>query len=312
MKAILIISVVFGHSLEFLCGVKEIYGAIRAMIYAFHMPAFVFLSGFFAKQSKSSIQKVIIKYGFTYLLFNTLFALTPFRITSPLNFLYPQLVYWYLMSLCIWRITIPVLDEIRYMLPLSVLASLYIGYCPAADRFLALSRTICFFPFFLAGYRADLNKHTDNNHWLVLLCLFMCFVITIVVNRLNIVPVKMYEYIQSYSSTGVGSASGILMRIFMMTISFAIIPCLYILMPSRPSVFTVLGTNSMMIYVNHIFIIKLINHFFPLKKGNPLFNIAFCSIITIIICFLLSLPIITKAYSKITDHVVKTFAVDDR
>lgn len=52
MKVILIVLVVFGHSLEEI-SLEHGYAVMRAWIYSFHMPAFVFISGFFSKDMKN-------------------------------------------------------------------------------------------------------------------------------------------------------------------------------------------------------------------------------------------------------------------
>lgn len=48
LKFLLIVLVVFGHSLEEISLAQD-YAIIRAWIYSFHMPAFVFISGYFSK-----------------------------------------------------------------------------------------------------------------------------------------------------------------------------------------------------------------------------------------------------------------------
>ena len=63
IKTVLIILVVLGHALEEI-SLEHEYGIIRACIYSFHMPAFIFISGYFsgggyAKESK----KIIVNCG---------------------------------------------------------------------------------------------------------------------------------------------------------------------------------------------------------------------------------------------------------
>ena len=47
IKTVLIILVVLGHALEEI-SLEHEYGIIRACIYSFHMPAFIFISGYFS------------------------------------------------------------------------------------------------------------------------------------------------------------------------------------------------------------------------------------------------------------------------
>lgn len=70
IKTVLIILVVLGHALEEI-SLEHEYGIIRACIYSFHMPAFIFISGYFsgggyAKESKKLL--LIVGYLISYLI----------------------------------------------------------------------------------------------------------------------------------------------------------------------------------------------------------------------------------------------------
>lgn len=311
IKALLIFLVVLGHSVEYLYGVKGSYGALRAVIYSFHMPAFVFISGYFASRSKSSLPDVTIKYFCTYLIFNTLFALTPWHVNSPLNFLYPQLIYWYLLCLCFWRISVETISHIKFALPLSLLLTLYIGTCPKADRFMSISRAICFFSFYLMGYKFSLKFIEKINKWLMGAALAACAGLTLIAYYKNLVPVKMYEYIQSYASTEVGNLQGIGMRVFMIATATIVTIGLIVIMPSEKNVFTCIGRNSLNIYLLHIFIIKAVAHIGIAIFNNEILNMIFSLVLTIAICMLLSMPVITDAYNYMISRIVRLFVVQD-
>lgn len=53
MKFLLIVLVVFDHSLEEI-SLEHNYAIIRAWIYSFHMPAFIFISGYFSKHMRKN------------------------------------------------------------------------------------------------------------------------------------------------------------------------------------------------------------------------------------------------------------------
>ena len=61
LKFFLIVLVVFGHSLEEI-SLEHNYAIIRAWIYSFHMPAFVFISGYFSKCDNFSESIKVSKY----------------------------------------------------------------------------------------------------------------------------------------------------------------------------------------------------------------------------------------------------------
>ncbi|MCR4755251.1 MAG: acyltransferase family protein [Lachnospiraceae bacterium] len=307
IKALLIFFVVLGHSVEYLCGVRGGYGALRAFIYSFHMPAFVFVSGFLARKSKSALAEVTIKYLSTYMIFNTLFALTPWHDRSPAEFLYPQFIYWYLLCLWLWRALIKTISTIRFAIPFSIIFTLYIGTCVKADRFMSISRAACFFTFFLIGYLFPMEKIEKLKKSYMWVLLLGATGITLSAYYLGLIPVKMYEYIQSYEATKVDNISGIIMRIVMITVSMIFIGCLLKLMPGRESVFTIFGRNSIVIYLIHIFIIKATGEFGFRGFGNEILNIGFCILFSLLICIILSRPLFAKIYNVMIGNIVKIF-----
>lgn len=71
IKTVLIILVVLGHALEEI-SLEHEYGIIRACIYSFHMPAFIFISGYFSvgggAQTKVKKLLLIVGYLISYLI----------------------------------------------------------------------------------------------------------------------------------------------------------------------------------------------------------------------------------------------------
>ena len=63
MKMVLIILVVFGHALEEI-SLEHEYGIIRACIYSFHMPAFIFISGYFSGGAQAKAKKLLLIVGY--------------------------------------------------------------------------------------------------------------------------------------------------------------------------------------------------------------------------------------------------------
>lgn len=53
IKFILILFVIFGHLLEYIKG--DISENIYRIIYTFHMPVFIFISGYFAKYNRKKL-----------------------------------------------------------------------------------------------------------------------------------------------------------------------------------------------------------------------------------------------------------------
>src|SRR5699024_11233596 len=99
LKGILIFLVVFGHFLEIYK--KECY-ELFVFIYAFHMPVFIFISGYFAKRmNKSKIINLILLYLIYQTFFNVILFLND---DNPFQFTYgePHFHMFYIVSVDVW------------------------------------------------------------------------------------------------------------------------------------------------------------------------------------------------------------------
>lgn len=147
--------VVLGHALMPYISSQPGAYLIFSSIYIFHMPAFVFISGYFSSfvsDNKKSILKLLI----AYLVFNYIMMLYAGYIQGlPFQFLEPYYSYWYLIALMIWRLLGHRVMGKRWLLPLSIILAILIGFWNDIDNTFALSRIFGFFPFYIAGYQAS-------------------------------------------------------------------------------------------------------------------------------------------------------------
>ena len=169
------------------------------MIYCFHMPVFVFLSGYFSKEINP--QKLVGSCLIPFFIFNSIYAIF---IEKSYNLLKPEYLYWYLLSLFFWRLLILPFKNKKQLLVVSLFMGLFVGYISDVDRFLSISRTICFFPFFIAG-----NLFTENSMkklrklpvWISIAAVAVCEALVVFLDRAKIMPEKMYELIEGYAKT---------------------------------------------------------------------------------------------------------------
>ena len=71
MKGLLILLVVFAHFLDAWIQKFSVVRLVYSTIYVFHMPAFVFISGYFGKSEKSRGFQSILKLVLLYFIFNS-------------------------------------------------------------------------------------------------------------------------------------------------------------------------------------------------------------------------------------------------
>lgn len=134
-------------------------------IYIFHMPLFIFISGYFSRKKNmkelwSSIWKILEPL----IIFHFLMRVIPHLISNGADNLLktictictPWWVLWYLLSLIYWRLILQlipdnILKHAKLVLLVTLCVSILAGFLPF-NRFLSLQRTLAFMPFFFLGY----------------------------------------------------------------------------------------------------------------------------------------------------------------
>lgn len=153
------ILVIFGHCLEIdLEGRVNL--ALYNTIYSFHMPLFVFVSGYFTRryEDRKVFWVKIIKLFETLVIFNLLFHIPQIK-HCDFSFIWslvPSWILWYLLSLIWWRIALKftppqfLANSLPAILVLTTIC-LLAGFVPLG-YIGSFQRTFAFFPFFLVGH----------------------------------------------------------------------------------------------------------------------------------------------------------------
>lgn len=154
LKAVLIFLVVFGHFLELVEGHELLY----LVIYSFHMPLFMFLSGYFARFDKKKILEQLIYPYVMFQILYTYFDVCFFHAERlALTFVRPRWLMWYLFDLIIYYLLIPFLDmasgkkRLAVVFGITVIALLS-GYDNKLGYDFSSARLFTFMPFFFSGY----------------------------------------------------------------------------------------------------------------------------------------------------------------
>lgn len=168
VKFLLIILVVVGHFIDDLTEpepltqseeLNDTLHGIFLFIYAFHMPAFLFISGLFSKKDTDRFNWQPVKVyfilgfmlkmlvGFGQMLFDDEMTGGYFSVLSGDG------VYWYLFVLAGYRIITYAARNIdsRFVMIFSIALALMTGYDTETDEWMSLSRLIVFFPIYYAG-----------------------------------------------------------------------------------------------------------------------------------------------------------------
>ncbi len=165
VKSVLIFFVVIGHFAEVAITKSDIFKAMFLWIYSFHMPLFIFLSGYLSKGSvrdKEKNKKRVTEYLFLYFLLNFVLFIGKAldNEKSSFNLLDETGVPWYLLSVAIMHLVSYHLQKLnqKTIIIFSIILAIFTGYDKEIGDFFAISRTIVFFPFFLFGQSFSENS----------------------------------------------------------------------------------------------------------------------------------------------------------
>jgi len=152
-----IVLVVLGHAVQRLTYDSDIALSLYLVVYAFHMPAFAIISGYFSKSdapTRTQMARVITDILVPYLVFEGLWTLTKWLVEGQANpnITEPSWTLWFLLALGIFRVVLPYLALLRWPLLWTVVISIGAGYLPNIDSTFSLSRTLGLLPFFTLGW----------------------------------------------------------------------------------------------------------------------------------------------------------------
>lgn len=304
-KGILICLVVFGHFLYAYQDNLSVY-TIVSMIYFFHMPAFILISGYFSKDGKSTTARSIGKLAVAYIIFNTammIYAITVDR--SLLTLIQPYNSFWYLLALIVWRLTIKSLAKIRGIFAVSVIAALLIGFWSEISNIFALSRVICFFPFFLIGYKLSVDKvntfiaNRTREDYLkgILLLVFS-------LGSAYMFSFFFYPDMDVYLMSPYTSPEFIARRIIIFAVASLVTAGLAFIVPQKTiPLLSKWGRNSLAIYVIHRIITLIFVRIFPAADFTGIY-ILFASIACAATLFVLGQDVVSRTINKVLNKIM--------
>ncbi|WP_250277284.1 acyltransferase family protein [[Clostridium] colinum] len=308
MKGILIFLVVLGHSLEFLKHESEIAKIIYTFIYIFHMPTFIFISGYFSKNLEksrdSAFEKFLIPFLLITLPWNT--ALVLLGVKDVYSFFIPAWAMWYLYSMFVWKLILPYLLKVKNVFKMSIILGIFSGLFLEFNAFMSISRTITFFPYFLAGYFFNENlidTLKSKPKLPFILCILFIFFISIYFSISNLFPIEFLWLDRSFIALGYPQNLGLMLRTLLYILGFLMIFCLINIIPTKKYFLSKIGKNTLSVYLLHIFLVGII---FGITNNlqNNLLSLFIAIVSSILITYILSLDIVNNTTSKFIKYII--------
>jgi len=265
IKGFLILMVVLGHTIEPYFS-HEPFCAVYTIIYTFHMPLFVLISGlvFATDTTAKKLMIGVLHLAETLIVFQLIRTVVLLiKGVSPTlhNLIWPQWTLWYLLSLIIWRVMSFIFfkyvgQNYRKQVALfcvSFIFALLAGYVPL-DGQLSFQRTFAFFPFFVLGIL--LRKHeTCFAKWKWQIIMGGGIMLIIMLLAYLWYP---YDWKHAlYNNVSYTMGYTVFIRCVCLVASLGISLLLFVVFPTNKLLAKV-GTATLTVYLFHTFAVELI------------------------------------------------------
>ena len=274
IRCLLIFLVVFGHLLESVAG--DWASHIYRIIYSFHMPMFVFVTGWFAdfkaKKIVSSLIYPYVLFQILYIVFQQKVILTPL----PVQFTVPHWLLWYLFACIVYYCLIPLIRTERLGLQIcavlcSIILSLLAGKDNSIGYYLSLSRILTFLPYFVAGYyighsgygtvrfSQQYGQWMKKNPWFGALIICLALAVWVGLSYF-IIRNPQWNNAVLYGSNSYQAANyTVLDKFKLMVIACGWIWSIWLLIPNKKCfVLSTIGSNTLSVYILHGFLVYLL------------------------------------------------------
>lgn len=290
LRGFLIICVIIGNSLEYINPTSINPHYFILCLYMFHMPLFTFISGYFCKKSKRTTKEKVIDTVKTYLFAQIFYYFFNLIVTKnyglKFELLKPSWTLWYLLALIFWYIISDYITNYKKALVISIILSLILGFDPSLGTLASSSRIVFFLPFFIAGMafeKKDLEKLKQHK---IAITLSTIIIFAILFAFRSVIDVEtLFEY-TNYTFYGGTSTIPFLTRCFHFIGAFTIGSFILMVFPSKKTILSWIGKNSLILYISHSGIIKLLT-LKHIMNYNSMFGVVIseCFILLIIIIF---------------------------
>lgn len=262
-KYLAILLVAVGHAWEPLREGSRTVTAFYTLVYAFHMPAFIVISGHFSRGFDGSprrVKRLITGVAVPYVVFEVAYTLvTRWTDDAPdrdVSLLDPLYLTWFLAALFIWRLTAPVWRLVRRPLPLALAVAMLATLSPAIGKDLDLQRVLQFLPYFVLGLLLKPEHFRLVRRRAVRVAAVPVFAAALAVAYWA-APRGVYPwFFHNDSAVQLGAPSwyGPVMTLATFGCSLVLVACFLAWVPGRHTWFTALGAATLYGYLLHGFV----------------------------------------------------------
>ncbi|MEU2154330.1 acyltransferase family protein [Streptomyces sp. NPDC019396] len=267
-KYLAIVLVAMAHAWEPVMEGSRATRALYMLVYTFHMPAFIIISGYFSRsftarpdQLKRLVSGVVVPY----VVFEVAYTLFkrwadddpgyPFSMTDPLY------LTWFLIALFVWRLSTPLWRSLRHPLPVALVIAALGSLTPGIGQDLDLQRVLQFLPFFVVGLLLKPEHFQIVRRREVRLLALPVFAGATAVAYLVAPHIRMGWFYHSAGAEDLDAPwwAGPVMTTGLFLCSLVLTAAFLAWVPRRHTWFTVLGAGTICGYLLHGFLVKTLD-----------------------------------------------------
>ncbi|MEU7566818.1 acyltransferase family protein [Streptomyces fradiae] len=276
-KYLAIVLVAVGHAWEPVMEGSRATRALYMVVYAFHMPAFVMISGYFSRTFAArpdQLRRLVGGVLVPYLAFETAYTLyrrwaqdapqQAFSLTDPFY------LTWFLLALFMWRLSAPLWRALRHPVPIAAAVAALASLTPRIAADLDLQRVLQFLPFFVLGLSLR-EEHFRLLRRRAVRVAAVPVAVAAVAGAYAVAPhLRMGWFYRNTSAEELGYAwwAGPLATVALGAVALALTAAFLAWVPSRRTWFTVLGAGSVCGYLLHGFPVKALQYW-ELVDAHP-------------------------------------------
>ncbi|MFF0185803.1 acyltransferase family protein [Streptomyces sp. NPDC005244] len=264
-KYLAIVLVAMGHTWEPLKGQSRTVDALYVVVYGFHMPAFIIISGYFSRNfdmRPDRLKRLVTGVVVPYVLFETAYSLYDRYVggnaDQSISLLDPWYLTWFLVALFIWRLTAPLWKLVRWPVPLALGLAALACVSPEIGNDLDLQRVLQFLPFFVLGLvmKPEHFQLVRRREVRVLSVPVVAVALAVgywAAPRMND---SWFYHRDAAQELGAPWWAGVVMTLALFGCSLLLTACFFAWVPGRQYWFTALGAGTLYGYLLHGFVVR--------------------------------------------------------
>jgi fucose 4-O-acetylase-like acetyltransferase len=302
-KYLTIVLVAVGHFWAPLTESSRSTSALYYLLYTFHMPTFIVISGYLSRSfayRPRQLKRLVTGVLVPYLVFQTVltFFIREFG-THPnrqFNYQEPEFALWFLLALCLWRLTTPVWKTLRWPLPVAVAIAVAASVTPSISDDLDLMRVAQFLPFFVLGLLLRPEHFELVRRRSVRLVAIPVSIGALAVSYASVPYISAAPFLHSKAAADLDLPSwlGALMTLAAFGCALVMTVCFLAWVPARRVWFTSLGAGTLGAYLLHVYPVKYAKYadwFEEEWVRHPLGRVALTVLAAVLMTLLCTAPV---------------------